>query len=178
MAPTFTTSDLVGVEPVANQIEDSQIATLQLVNIDSKKESNQPRRCHCRGGKCRQLYCVCLKAGVACDPTVCQCEDCQNDMRESAIAAREEQKRILKEAVRRGCNCKRNYCLKNYCICHSQGLKCIAGLCQCNQCFNFEGAGPPPTKQNSECAKGSDARKRRRNENKVSQKVEPPKQDR
>ena len=101
--------------------------------------------CFCKGGKCRQLYCQCLKRGTGCDPTVCQCSNCENDLRESAIAAREEQIKILKAAVRKGCNCKRNYCKKNYCVCHANGDKCIA-LCQCLECFNKEGMGPPPSK--------------------------------
>ena len=91
----------------------SQLAGLELQSQQSNK------RCHCKGGKCRQLYCVCLKRGVKCDPDVCGCVDCQNDDRESAVLARAEQLRNINNPVRKGCNCKRNYCLKGYCICHA-----------------------------------------------------------
>lgn len=50
------------------------------------------KRCHCKYGKCRQLYCICRKRGISCDPAVCQCTDCLNDDREEAVRAREMQK--------------------------------------------------------------------------------------
>ena len=38
---------------------------------------------------------------------------------------------------RKGCTCKRSQCIKNYCECFSQGLKCFDG-CACYECKNVE----------------------------------------
>ena len=124
----------------------------------------ESRRCNCKGGKCRQLYCVCLKRGEKCIPGVCQCQDCQNDDREAAVQARLEQKRSLDSAVRKGCNCKKNYCKKNYCICHNDGLWCDPAICHCTECYNHESAGPLPLRQSSDSLKASDGKKRKKND--------------
>ena len=116
-------------------------------------DAGEPKHCNCKGGQCRQLYCVCRKRGSACIPGVCQCHGCKNDDSEEAIQARAEQKRVLDEGVRKGCNCKKNYCKKNYCICHHGGLKCDPDLCHCSDCYNYEGAPPPPGKSASTSSK-------------------------
>ncbi len=103
---------------------------------------------------------MCLKRGVACEPGLCACVGCLNDDRPEAQKARLEQLRSLAEAVRKGCNCKRNYCRKNYCICHGKGLYCEPELCNCTGCHNYEGAPPVPTSNPAD--KASEPRKRRK----------------
>jgi len=96
---------------------------------------------------------------MPCTPGVCQCTGCLNDEREEAEQVRENQKRSLAEAVRKGCNCKKNYCRKNYCICHGAGLTCDKSLCHCTECFNYDDAPPVPTSAANE---GADVKKQRR----------------
>ena len=139
---------------VVNQVQKLHSSHNQIV------DNIAPKHCNCKGGKCRQLYCVCLKAGRACAPGLCQCVGCLNDDSKDAIAARDLQKRAILEAVRKGCNCRRNYCRKNYCICHGSGLMCDPKLCHCESCYNYEGAPPVPTNE----ARGAEPKKRRKQE--------------
>ena len=127
--------------------------------LDSIRGGTPPRHCNCRGGHCRQLYCVCLKNGRACEPGICQCIGCLNDDRPEAESARAAQKLLLESAVRKGCNCKRNYCRKNYCICHSKGIHCDVSICHCQDCYNYPEAPPvPPSADDS--VKDMDKRRR------------------
>jgi hypothetical protein len=75
--------------------------------------------CTCKNGRCSKKYCVCLKRGVKCNPALCSCRDCENLDSPEAEARRQEQVLKLKEGqlMRKGCNCKRNRCEQNYCIC-------------------------------------------------------------
>ena len=85
-----------------------------------------------------------------------------------AVKAREEQKRHMEEAkrnnIRKGCNCKKNYCHKGYCICHNSGQHCDRNLCHCQQCYNYEGAPPLPGSNGSDSGKPSETKKRRKQE--------------
>ena len=47
-------------------------------------------RCTCARGRCAQKYCVCLKAGLPCDPKLCSCKCCENDDRNEAVERRKE----------------------------------------------------------------------------------------
>ena len=140
--------------------------TQEIVSERVLTDVNQIKRCNCKGGQCRQLYCVCLKQGLACVPGVCQCSGCQNDESEAAVKAREERKAMMGKEVRKGCNCKKNYCKKNYCICHNAGLHCDPDLCHCIECFNYDGAPSIPMRKDGEgqAEKPSEIRKRRKPE--------------
>jgi len=95
-------------------------------------------KCTCPRGNCKKKYCVCLKAGMPCDPSRCGCTDCENDNRLDAHHKRTHQLSKLSEtAVRRGCNCKRNQCKLNYCVCFAQSLQCDPNFCFCESCANL-----------------------------------------
>lgn len=95
--------------------------------------------CTCKNGKCAKKYCVCLKRAAKCNPQTCTCRDCANLDSPEAEQRRLEQLKKIEEGqlVRKGCNCKRNQCAQNYCVCFQQGLDCDAGLCDCSDCKNF-----------------------------------------
>lgn len=77
---------------------------------------------------------------------MCQCKDCQNDETEPAIKAREAQLKVLaKPYERKACNCRKNNCKQNYCICHQNGMFCDPRLCACESCLNVLGASDAPT---------------------------------
>ena len=132
------------LKPMSAAKSNSQL--LSSIKKNSEFDLEIGRKCNCKQGQCRQLYCVCLKQGLPCRPGICQCDGCQNDEREDAAKAREEQKQKIESDVRRGCNCKKNYCKKNYCICHNGGKLCDPKLCNCTDCYNVEGAPPVPKK--------------------------------
>ena len=75
---------------------------------------------------------------------------------------RANQKQALESAIRKGCNCKKNYCKKNYCICHAAGLKCDPDLCNCTDCYNFDGAPDPPGKKSLEAKEACASRCKKR----------------
>lgn len=137
-SPAFATKKITGLPKIIEKqssILDSEVKVMT---------------CNCKQGACHQLYCICLKNGAACNPDICQCSGCQNDERESAVKARSNQIYKIESAVRKGCNCKSNYCKKNYCICHSKGQLCDPELCHCKSCYNKLNAGPVPSKISSE----------------------------
>jgi len=74
-------------------------------------------------------------------------------MREDAIAAillrRPDafDKKIKKTGE--GCSCKKNRCLKKYCDCFSNGLKCKEGQCRCNNCQNMNDENNNENEENS-----------------------------
>ena len=143
----MTDIDKVEDQSDENAFKDPRTIALRVPEnpqIDASESMSNTRRCNCKGGQCRQLYCVCLKSGMPCTPGVCQCTGCLNDERDEAEQVRENQKRSLAGAVRKGCNCKKNYCRKNYCICHGAGLMCDRSLCHCTECFNYDDAPPVP----------------------------------
>jgi len=36
--------------------------------------------CLCKNIKCLKLYCRCFREGKKCDPTVCKCDGCENNV--------------------------------------------------------------------------------------------------
>lgn len=108
--------------------------------------------CNCRNSKCLKLYCECLRKGGYCDAS-CNCVDCENHhyskVRDDKIKHIEKKnpsafKPIVSiddlETVKvhnKGCNCKKNNCLKNYCECHQFGVLCSIN-CKCLSCKNTQ----------------------------------------
>lgn len=62
------------IKPDKNEGNNPAIQQVIINNEEIDELKNQS--CNCKGGMCRQLYCVCLKKGVACKPGVCQCVGC------------------------------------------------------------------------------------------------------
>lgn len=102
--------------------------------------ADDQKPCTCKNGRCAKKYCVCLKRGSKCNPAFCTCRDCENLDSPEAEARRLEQLQKLEDGllIRKGCNCKRNRCEQNYCICFQQGLDCDPKLCECQDCKNVE----------------------------------------
>lgn len=122
--------------------------------------------CNCRYSKCLKLYCECLRRGDFCNVN-CNCCNCENhkhsDLRKEKIKKIKKknpnafkplivsQNNLTKEKVhQKGCNCKKNHCLKNYCECRQFGVLCGA-MCKCVSCKNLgkndEGRDKPKRKE-------------------------------
>lgn len=137
------------IEEKTNKYRDSSPKTTDLgaVNPAPAKRSV----CKCSKSKCMKLYCECFSAQKTCGPE-CSCIGCYNtpehqDLKEivikdilekNPIAFSKKFKKISKGDLRlhsRGCNCKRSGCLKKYCECFAEGLKCT-NMCKCRGCKN------------------------------------------
>jgi len=103
--------------------------------------------CRCVKSQCLKLYCDCFQSGQVCGQ-FCMCLKCLNTEEESGIkgkrtAARQNClsrnpdafKKKVKEAGS-GCSCRNSRCLKKYCDCYSNGLKCSLN-CTCKDCANL-----------------------------------------
>lgn len=87
--------------------------------------------CNCSKRKCQTLYCICFRAGLACDPSICiRCVgNCCNDTDNPAG---------VRQKRRDFCNCRKTKCDKNYCECRLAGRAC-GPKCHCNKscCSNL-----------------------------------------
>ncbi|XP_040377717.1 uncharacterized protein LOC102721153 [Oryza brachyantha] len=124
------------------------------------------KRCSCKKSKCLKLYCECFAAKVHCSGS-CSCRGCFNDdsHEETILSTRSriESRNPLAFAPKvirscgsglafgedstatpassrhkRGCNCKKSYCLKKYCECFESGVGCSMS-CRCESCKNSFG---------------------------------------
>lgn len=87
--------------------------------------------CSCSKRQCRTMYCVCFRAGRACDPEICvRCAGSCCNTEDNPAGVRRE---------RRGfCACRKTKCDKNYCECRLAGVEC-GPKCHCNKdcCANL-----------------------------------------
>jgi hypothetical protein len=97
--------------------------------------------CRCKNSKCLKRYCVCFERGELCGDS-CTCENCENVAGSAAL--REARAAIAEQPPSRGgCTCKKSRCLKRYCDCFRDGVKCVAA-CKCVDCQNGRPADAPP----------------------------------
>lgn len=107
--------------------------------------------CNCKNSKCLKLYCDCLRANGYCNPS-CNCSNCENykESKKRKLKVKELERKnplifepiVLNKAEgkdhmihHRGCSCKKNGCLKNYCECQQFGVLC-GFHCKCIGCQN------------------------------------------
>jgi Tesmin/TSO1-like CXC domain, cysteine-rich domain len=124
--------------------------------IDELKEVEREvgvKACRCGKTKCLKLYCECFASRQYCRDS-CECQECANVPSNEA-----EVMHAVRHAIRRnsrsflpkikatssekkhlhGCRCKRSACLKRYCECFSNGVRCGAE-CRCRNCQNVDGS--------------------------------------
>lgn len=126
---------------------------LKMDKLNSHNKTNKPKiGCKCSKIQCTRLHCLCFRENKYCGPH-CGCVGCLNieeyadtikkiknfTQEVNPLAFKSKIENLnLNSAVKihnRGCSCTKNNCLKNYCECHKNGLKC-SSLCKCNQCEN------------------------------------------
>ncbi len=101
--------------------------------------------CNCRKSKCLKLYCDCFATGTFCGPS-CSCVDCHNvqQFEDRVLKAKETiscknpaafKRRIQGSVKAQSCNCEKSGCLKKYCECYKNGVKC-GPACNCTNCNN------------------------------------------
>ncbi|KAH7445164.1 hypothetical protein KP509_02G109700 [Ceratopteris richardii] len=135
-------------------------------SLITEKPGDGCKRCNCKKSKCLKLYCDCFAAGVYCVDS-CACQGCFNkpEFEETVLDTRQQIEsrnplafapKIIRAAEssptkgdesrdtsasarhKRGCNCKRSFCLKKYCECFQAGVGCSDG-CRCENCKNVHG---------------------------------------
>lgn len=106
--------------------------------------------CNCRKSGCLKLYCECFSSGEMCS-SKCACANCFNNSASQKIRheiienilakdphafnSKYEKNLVNKKSHKKGCNCRRSNCLKNYCECF-QGKVACGSNCNCSHCHN------------------------------------------
>ena len=94
--------------------------------------------CNCKTG-CQKLYCICFRAGVACDPKLCgRCTHLGNCCNTTDAQQPRAKRRTF-------CMCKKSGCLQKYCECRLAGRACGPD-CGCpSGCENVSSVSSAPS---------------------------------
>ncbi|CAD8098060.1 unnamed protein product [Paramecium sonneborni] len=98
---------------------------------DQQKYKKKKVGCTCTKRKCSSKYCFCAKDGFSCS-NLCKCVNCNNN---KSFISQQLQRSLINE--KKGCKCKKNFCLKGYCDCFAKGMQCN-NLCKCIECKNTQ----------------------------------------
>ena len=101
------------------------------------KRAQSESTCSCKKTRCLKLYCECFAKNALCGPE-CSCKGCKNNPRRAKLRSKAVTKILKKKPepfLKEGCHCKKTECLKNYCVCFQEGLKCSES-CNCTGCKN------------------------------------------
>ena len=109
----------------------------------------EAKACRCSKSACLKLYCECFAQGALCDALKCRCHGCLNreehrdsDRRRKAVEyalSRNKHAFAPSSVKQKRCHCARSRCVKKYCECFQQGVRC-AEDCRCSSCENYEGS--------------------------------------
>lgn len=91
-------------------------------------------KCNCSSGKCLRLYCACFANETYCSSD-CTCHSsCQNTI-PNLNENKKKRELAYMNHQRISCSCRTTKCLKKYCECFKQNLKCTSA-CSCVDCEN------------------------------------------
>jgi hypothetical protein len=105
--------------------------------------------CKCKHG-CATGYCVCNRANKGCSPDCgCgpECRNVEGDIHAARRRGRQVTRWVERDA-QRSCWCKKNQCLKLYCVCLQAGSRCSL-RCRCSACRNTMESGGKDLTENS-----------------------------
>jgi hypothetical protein len=131
-----------------------------LKSAEGGEDKQDGSKCSCRKSNCLKLYCFCMNNGKHCTDA-CACRQCLNRPtvksslqtrpgtpenerppfgNEDSRSSPDGEKKLMgrkfgQELKTEGCNCKKSRCLKLYCVCYSNGLRC-SRTCLCKDCAN------------------------------------------
>ena len=111
------------------------------MNINSL---SQNQKCTCSKSGCRKKYCVCYSNERPCQE--CGCQNCENRPKKSEQNLEKSNNKNSNISIhnynndknqRLSCNCTKSNCMKKYCECYKQGIKCNS-FCRCILCNNYD----------------------------------------
>ena len=150
--------------------EETLTTTTKSSKGSAKNPKTSAAICHCKKSFCLKLYCKyylfyynayliqicilgeCFSNQDHCSSS-CLCVQCKNNVDPENAEERKKacnqtlernpagfkSPKQLKEVVK-GCHCLKSHCLKRYCECFQNQLKCTTEFCRCQACKNYDGS--------------------------------------